>query len=75
MTGLSLSEADKASALSTSRDEFHINMAIVFDLAFAIFAEKRFLLYEEYNPHTSPVNIIKLSQTLSSFTDPNLWET
>ena len=48
-------------------------MAVVFDLAFAIFAEKRFLLYEDYNLQTSPTNVIKLSQTLASFTDPNHW--
>lgn len=50
-------------------------MAIVFDLMYAIMAEKRFLLYEDYNMQTSPVNIIKMSQTLSSFTDPHLWGT
>jgi len=43
------------------RDEFHLQMAVVFDIAFAIFTEKRFLLFEDYNPQTSPVNVIKLS--------------
>jgi len=75
MTALDISEADSAAEFETTRDEFHLNMAIVFDLAFAIFAEKRFLMYEDYNPQTSPTNVIKLSQTLSSFTDPNLWGT
>ena len=50
-------------------------MAIVMDIAYAILSEKRFLLYEEYNEQTSPVNIIQNSQTLSSFTDPSLWST
>ena len=74
MQGLALdpSELDLAS-FNPSRDEFHTNMAIILDLAFAIFAEKRFLLYEDYNEQTSPINIIKLCQTLSSFTDPSLW--
>ena len=31
------------------RDEFHLNMAIVLDLSFAIFCEKRFLIFEDYN--------------------------
>lgn len=62
------------STFSPSRDEFHKNMAVVLDLSFAIFAEKRFLLYEDYNDQTSPVNVIKTSQTISSFTDPSLWE-
>ena len=50
-------------------------MALVLDLSFAIFSEKRFLIFEDYNDQTSPVNIIKVSQTLSSFTDPSLWQT
>ena len=33
-------------------------MAVVMDIAYAILSEKRFLLYEEYNEQTSPVNII-----------------
>lgn len=61
MTALDLSEADKSAPFETTRDEFHLNMAIVFDLAYSVFAEKRFLLYEDYNPQTSPTNIIKLS--------------
>lgn len=57
-----------------SLSEFHKKMAMIFDIAFAILAEKRFLLFDDYNEQTSPHNIIKLSQTLSSFTDPSLWE-
>ena len=49
MTALSISATAKAEPFETTRDEFHLNMAVVFDLAFAIFAEKRFLLYEDYN--------------------------
>ena len=56
-------------------EEFHLNMALVFDIAFAILVEKRFLLFEDFNPQTSPTNVIKLSQTLASFTDPHLWST
>jgi len=74
MSALDLNESD-ASQFTTTREEFHLNMAVVFDIAFAIFAEKRFLLYEDYNMQTSPMNIIKLCQTFSSFTDPNLWKT
>ena len=58
-----------------SRDEFHLSMALIFDIAFAIFAEKRFLLFDDYNEQTSPTNIIKMSQTLAAFTDPSLWAT
>ena len=76
MQGLNLQpDSMTTSDFTATREEFHLNMAIVMDLSFAIFAEKRFLLYEDYNDQTSPVNIIKLSQTLSSFTDPNLWQT
>ena len=74
MTALDLNEAEENSFTPT-QDEFHVNMAVVFDLAFAIFSEKRFVMYEEYNQQTSPVNIIKLSQTLAAFTDPHLWKT
>ena len=47
MEGLSLSEGEQAPTVS--RDDFHLKMAVVFDLAFAIFAEKRFLIFEELN--------------------------
>ena len=56
-----------------SREDFHQKMAIIFDIAFAIFAEKRFLLFEDYNEQTSQTNIIHVSQTFSCFTDPSLW--
>lgn len=77
MESLSIQEVTttQEAQFQTTRDEFHLNMAIVFDLAFAIFAEKRFLLYQDYNDQTSPINIIKGCQTLSSFTDPSLWGT
>ena len=44
-----------------TREDFHLKMAVVFDISFAIFAEKRFLLFEDYNEQTSPTNIIHLS--------------
>ena len=62
MQGLNLEdEYVDSSNFSTSREQFHVNMAIVLDLSFAIFAEKRFLLFEDYNDQNSPVNIIKIS--------------
>lgn len=32
-----------------SRNEFHKKMAVVFDIGFAILAEKRFLIFDDYN--------------------------
>ena len=49
MADLKVSENRPVNTFQTTRDQFHLNMVIVFDIAFAIFAEKRFLLYEEYN--------------------------
>ena len=75
MCGMQSLDLTAATDFNISSAEFHLNMAIVFDVVFAIMAEKRFLLYQDYNMQTSAVNIIKMSQTLSSFTDPNLWST
>ena len=62
MQGLNLEdEYVDSTNFTTSREQFHVNMAIVLDLSFAIFAEKRFLLFEDYNDQNSPVNIIKIS--------------
>ena len=49
-------------------------MATVFDLAYAYLVEKRnYAFLQDLSPESSPVNIIKLSQSLSCFTDPSLW--
>ena len=74
MQRLSL-EVDQEKKVDVKFDQvdFHTKMAQVLDLAFAIMAEKRFLLFDELNAQTSPTNIMKLSQTLASFTDPGLW--
>ena len=52
MKGLSLeTDADqkKNTDFSLDQEDFHTKMAQVLDLAFAIAAEKRFLLFEDFN--------------------------
>ena len=58
MQGLSISPSTGSDDPEITQNDFHMNMAVIMDIAFAIFSEKRFLLYEEYNEQTSPVNII-----------------
>ena len=58
MQGLSISPNTGGDDPEITQNDFHMNMAVIMDIAFAIFSEKRFLLYEEYNEQTSPVNII-----------------
>ena len=52
MKGLSLettNDQKKNPDFSLDQEDFHTKMAQVFDLAFAIAAEKRFLLFEDFN--------------------------
>ena len=58
----------------TSAATFHRHMATVFDLAYAFLVEKRnHSFIQELSPENSSITIIRLSQSLSCFTDPSNW--